>query len=376
MAAYIVYLLFLLSVIAFSPTRYFSFSYIALLSAIPGIIYSVCKKPSKILVCLLLLFMVSVYSGWNNNLRLWSFDQTLTDKEIIASSSIWLISFVVMKLSLNNRTLNKFQFIKYFFALFFIIGIKTMVGELMGLERAMDEGSNSVYYILPVLPCFMYYYPKYRYYALMLVIVLIIFSIKRSAFLIIVFSVLWLMYCSYKKIIVLKKNILWILTIGLVGSVLVMTFGSDYLDAILDRFSNISEDGGSGRDLIFESAWTMFMQADINHQLLGSGPRFFWANSQTITAAHDDFLEIIISCGIIGVLIFIVMHVLLIKMIVYLVKAKSDVAIPMGICYIMFLVWNLIACQFAYQSPAVPTFMFFSLVEHLIYKRNEYSIRS
>mgnify|MGYP000257426514 FL=1 len=149
-----------------------------------------------------------------------------------------------------------------------------------------------------------------------------------------------------------------------------------YKRQILDRFSNISEDGGSGRDLIFESAWTMFMQADINHQLLGSGPRFFWANSQTITAAHDDFLEIIISCGIIGVLIFIVMHVLLIKMIVYLVKAKSDVAIPMGICYIMFLVWNLIACQFAYQSPAVPTFMFFSLVEHLIYKRNEYSIRS
>ena len=119
MAAYIVYLLFLLSVIAFSPTRYFSFSYIALLSAIPGIIYSVYKKPSKILVCLLLLFFVSVYSGWNNNLRLWNFGQILTDKEIIASSSIWLISFVVMKLSLNNKTLNKYQFNKYFFALFF-----------------------------------------------------------------------------------------------------------------------------------------------------------------------------------------------------------------------------------------------------------------
>lgn len=375
MAVYIVYLFFLLSVLAFSPTRYFSYSYLALISALPAIVYCLFKYPSKILVCIISLFLVSVYSGWNNNFLLWEFGHRISNAEIISSASIWVISFVAMKLSINNRILCKCNFNKYYIAIFFIIGIKIMLEELMGLGRAMNEGSNSVYYVLPILPCFMYYYPKYRYYALMLVIGLIIFSIKRSAFLIIVISVLWLMYCSYKKIIVLKKNILWVLTIGLVGSVLVMTFGSDYVDAILGRFSNISEDGGSGRDLIFEYAWTMFMQADISHQLFGSGPRYFWANCQTITAAHDDFLEIIISCGIIGVLIFIVMHVLLIRMIVSLVKAKSDVAIPMGICYIMFLVWNLIACQFAYQSPTVPTFMFFSLVEHLIYKSNEHSIR-
>lgn len=375
MAVYIVYLFFLLSVLALSPTRYFSYSYLALISALPAIVYCLFKYPSKILVCIISLFLLSVYSGWNNNFLLWDFGRRISNAEIISSASIWMISFVVMKLSINNRILCKCNFNKYYIVIFFIIGIEIMLEELMGLGRAMNEGSNSVYYVLPILPCFMYYYPKYRYYALMLVIGLIIFSIKRSAFLIIVISVLWLMYCSYKKIIVLKKNILWVLTIGLVGSVLVMTFGSDYVDAILGRFSNISEDGGSGRDLIFEYAWTMFMQADISHQLFGSGPRYFWANCQTITAAHDDFLEIIISCGIIGVLIFIVMHVLLIRMIVSLVKAKSDVAIPMGICYIMFLVWNLIACQFAYQSPTVPTFMFFSLVEHLIYKRNEYSIR-
>ena len=239
-----------------------------------------------------------------------------------------------------------------------------MLGELMGLGRAMDEGSNSVYYILPVVPCFMYYYPKYRYYALMLVIVLIIFSIKRSAFLIIAFSVLWLMYCSYKKIIVLKKNILWILAIGLVGSVLVMTFGSDYLDAILGRFSNISEDGGSGRDLIYESAWTMFMYLDIKHQLFGCGPRYFWASSTTISAAHNDFLEILISCGIVGVVLFVCLHIFLIRILIKLVRIKSDIAVPMGVCYITFTVWNMIACQFAYQSPTVTTFMFFALVEH------------
>lgn len=364
MAAYIVYLVFLLSVLAFSPTRYFSFSYITLLSAIPAIFYCIFKYPSKILISLLLLFLVSVCSGWNNNFKLWEFGHRISGKEIIASSSIWLISFVTMKLSLHNKWLKKIHFHKHFFACFFILGVMVMGMEIMGGGNSMDEGSNSVYYVLPVLPGLMYYFPKYKYYAFMLVCALIILSIKRSAFLIIGFSFLWFIFCSFKGIINLKKSIIRILLLGFIGIISVADFASTYIDAIVKRFSGISQDGGSSRDLIYEYAWELFLQYDSMHQLFGNGPRFFWASSTTISAAHNDFLEIIVSCGIVGVILFICLHVFLIKILIKLVRMKSDIAVPMGVCYITFTVWNLIACQFAYQSPTVTTFMFFALVEY------------
>lgn len=373
MAVYIVYLFFLLSVIAFSPTRYFSYSYIALISSLPGVVYCLFKYPSKILILILLLLLLTVYSGWDNNLLLYDFGRRISNIEIITSASIWLISFVIMKLSLENKVLNRLRFHEFFFITFFILGILVMAKEIFGGGKSMEEGSNSVYYVLPVLPCLMFFFPKIRYYVLMLVSALIILSIKRSAFLIIAVSFLWLVFCSYKDVIKLKKSFLRVLWVGFIGVILVAVFGSEYIDAIVSRFSGISDDGGSGRDLIFEYAWNLFLETDPQKQLLGNGPRFFWASNVDISAAHNDFLEIIISCGIIGVLLFICLHLQLIRILVYYVSNKKDIAIPMGICYFTFLIWNLIACQFAYQSPTVTTFMFFALAEYL-YEKEKNSI--
>ena len=115
MAVYIVYLFFLLSVIAFSPTRYFSYSYIALISSLPGVVYCLFKYPSKILILILLLLLLTVYSGWDNNLLLYDFGRRISSIEIITSASIWLISFVIMKLSLENKVLNRLRFHEFFF---------------------------------------------------------------------------------------------------------------------------------------------------------------------------------------------------------------------------------------------------------------------
>lgn len=364
MVFYILYIVLLLSIIAFSPTRYFVFSYIALVSVIPGIVYCIIKNPSKILACLLSLFIITAYSGWDNSLQLWEFGRRLPNQEIIASESIWLLSFVSMKLVLSNKTLMLLQFPKRYFALFFILGVLIMIQDTMGAGKAMNEGSNSVYYVLPVLPCVMCCYPKYRYHALILVIALIVFSIKRSAFIIVFLMLLWLVFCVYKGIIKLKKSFIRVIFAGVTSLAIIGIWGIDYIGAILSRFEGISEDGGSGRDLIFEYAWELFLQTDIKHQLLGNGPRFFWASSQNISAAHNDFLEIIISCGLVGVLLFAILHFLILRILCFFVNRKSDMAIPMGVCYFTFIVWNLIACQFAYQSPTVPTFMFISLAEY------------
>lgn len=374
MFLYIIYLFFLLSVIAFSPTRYFSFSLIALISSIPGIAYCLIKKPSKIQTCLFLLFGVTFFAGINNIIQLEEFGRKLSTYELISSSSLWLISYVVMKLALDDKKLEKWGFSYKYFLVFFLLGVYVMIGELIGVA-AMDEGSNSVYYILPVLPCIMFY-SKNKYYALILTFVLIIFSIKRSAFLIVVASILWLLFCAYKGIIQLnKKSMRAIIGIAVV-MIGVLIFGGAYIDAIISRFTGISEDGGSHRDLIWEYAIGLFVGSDDMHQIWGNGPRYFWFSSSDISAAHNDFLEILVSCGIVGEILFVWLHIILIRMLVKLVKARSEMAIVFGICYFTFFIWNLIACQFAYQSQAVCTCMCWAIMEHYINKHETNSLYS
>lgn len=373
MAVYIIYLVFLLSVIAFSPTRYFIYSWIALLSAIPGICYCLYKYPSKILIALLLLFALTVYAGWGNNLQLVDFGHHISNNELISSASIWLISFVVMKLTLHDKLLQKINFLKIYFFIFFLLGIFVMLEEFMR-GHTMDEGANTVYYILPVLPCVMFFSPKIRYVAMITVFVLIILSIKRSAFIIVALSLLWLVFCLYKGIIKGNKTLITITAVSAALMFFLYFGNSSYVQAMAKRFSGISDDGGTGRDLIYAYAWELFLKADTIHQWLGFGPRYFWYDNTAISAAHNDFLEILISCGIVGVLIFLYLHIQLVKMLVFFVKRESDIAIPYFVCYITFLVWNLIACQFAYQSTTVCTCMFLAVVENYIYNE-EHLIR-
>ena len=363
MFVYIIYLLFLLSVIAFSPTRYFSFSVVALLSAIPGILYCVVKFPSKLQTCLLVLFGISIYSGYHNSFDLEYFNRKLTNFELIASSSIWLVSYITIKLAMHNRKIYKGICLKIFFVVFFLIGVELMTSELMH-TTSVEEGSNSVYYVLPVLPCMMFFFQNKKFSIMLLVCLLIFFSIKRSAFLIIAVSIVCLMFCSYKGIININKYIMNLMVLTVIFIILFANIGAKYFDAIVERFVGIAEDGGSHRDLIFEYAFGLIHQFDITHLLLGSGPRYFWACSQNISAAHNDFLEIVLSCGLVGLGIFFIIHVRIIKLLSYYVRQKSQIAISLGISYITFLIWNLIACQFAYQSGAICTFMFWGIAEY------------
>lgn len=363
MLGYIIYLLFLLSVIAFSPTRYFSFSVIALLSAIPGILYCLVKYPSKLQTCLIALLGVSIYSGYNSNFKLEYFDKQLSNVELIASSSIWLLSYIAMKLAMHNHRMFNGKYIKIFFGIFFLLGIEIVIKELM-YKTSMDDGSNSVYYVIPVLPCMMFYFPNKKFSIMLLVYFIVFFSIKRSAFLIIAISILWLIYCSYRGIININKYMMRLIILSAITIVFSLTIGAEYIDAIIGRFYGIAEDGGSHRDMIFGYAFELIQQFDNLHLLFGHGPRYFWSCSQSISAAHNDFLEIVLSCGLIGLVGLLLIHCIIIRMLYHFIHLKSQIAIPLGLSYVAFLTWNFIACQFAYQSGAVCTFMFWAIAEY------------
>ena len=362
---YISYLLSLLFVIAFSPTREFNFALIAFYSITPGLAYCIVKYPSKIQTYLICLLILSYFSGKGSNFLLYSHDKLLTDIQLIASSALWLISYLTVKIGLYNRF--PYNFFKAIFTVFYIVGFYFTITELAG-PRSLDTGSNSGYYILPFLPVMMYYWPKYKYYILALTFIVILTSIKRSSVIIIAMSLVWLAFCTYKRIIKIKATKTTLIIVIIV--LLLMTFAgiySVYINGIIERFTGISEDGGSHRDLIYLRAIDIISDMDTYHLIIGYGPRYFWYdslnNNAIISSAHNDFLEITISCGLIGLLIFILLHIQLIKMLIQLVKMRKPLAILYGINYFSFLTWNLVGSQFAYQAGAIGVCIFWAIVE-------------
>jgi len=353
----------LLSAINFSPTRYFPVSEIALYSAIPGLIYCAWKYKSPILYTLIALFCSTAFAWYHTSFNIRQLMIGGSQIQLLSSASIWLLSFVAMKMALKDDVFCKSNGLKYFFYLFAIVGFVLFVRILMrGTE---DKGSNAVYYILPVVP-FLINYSKRKTLIFSIVFILSLISLKRSAAIIVALSMLWIFFCSRKKIINIAGIFSKLIVIGALAIFLLFGFLASRMDSLQDRLLSIADDGGSHRDLIYAYAWSIIDNTDNFHRFVGYGPRFFWYIDDNIQAAHNDFLEIAISCGIIGEALFLLLHVFLIRLLYKAVKYKLDLALPLGICYICFLIWNLVGCQFAFQSTTVCTCMFWALAENKI----------
>lgn len=365
---YITPLLMMLSIIAFSPTRYYTFSSYAFIYALPGIIYCIIKYPSKILWCLVALTVISIFSGYDYHYNLYYFNERLTNFQIISSSCMWLVSYVTMKLALQDKFTRKNE-IPPFVILFYVIGILLMLDALLREERSLLAGSNSGYYVLPILPAVLYYFPKHKYKIIFLTFAICFLTIKRSTVIIMILSLIWLYVCYRKKIIRLsgrKKVRAFVVVIAIF--VIVLTIGSVYLSSIVNRFSSISEDGGSHRDLVYLASINIIHSFDLKQILFGCGPKYFWDCDQLVSSCHNDYLEIMISCGVFGLLIFIAIQCILVKRLVLFAKEKNYMALLWGISCICFFIWNCLGSQFAYQSGAIGICMFWAICDYELKK--------
>lgn len=180
----------------------------------------------------------------------------------------------------------------------------------MGLDR--EEFTNNIAYnfvqLIPLLFLFNKK-PFWQYVALLYVLVFVLMGMKRGAILIGVLCFIYFLYSSYKT--ATPKGRKYVVLLGL--CVLIgfgfyaknFIVGSDYFVA---RVEDTIEGNSSGRDAIYSSLLDhMFSRDNIGEILFGEG-----LNKTVAIAgnyAHNDWLELGINQGLVGIVVYIIYFV-------------------------------------------------------------------
>lgn len=209
----------------------------------------------------------------------------------------------------------------------FIRNQNEMLAEALMEGSSREEFTNNIAYnFLRLLPLAFFWNkrPLVQYLFAAFIFVFIIAGMKRGAILIGAVCFVWFIYRTWKVAHGKQRALITVLTIliTIVGAKYIADFyvASEYFQY---RMEQTSEGSSSGRDVIYSTLWTHFInETSLLKIMFGNGAL------QTINIvgnyAHNDWLEILTCHGVVGVFIYILYFIALIK---YWVKSKHNIIV-------------------------------------------------
>lgn len=177
---------------------------------------------------------------------------------------------------------------------------------LEALIDADETTNNSGYLFLSCLPLLVLYRkkPLIQFACLAFVIAFIVMSMKRGAIAIGLVCVVYFMLQSIRNSKGKTRILFMLLSIGIcICAVFFFTHEMTTSDYMMKRIDDTLAGNSSGRDNLYSSFWKYFTeQADFKHYLIGRG-----ANGTLeiyYNYAHNDWLEIAVNQGILGVVVY------------------------------------------------------------------------
>ena len=238
--------------------------------------------------------------------------------------------------------------LKDFFATWIIVGMLIIAYFFLQNWRfmnAIDEAHmGTAYWILFLMPILLHTPHKWlRYAGLILVGAILFASFKRGG--ILAFGCGLLAYLFVKEILIGRKfTKLIFFVIAIMALAIVFIVVDNALDNLFtERFMNIKDDGGSGRDQVWATTWRMIQQSEFEHLLFGHGHNSVLTNSPLGLSAHNDFLECIYDFGLFGSLFYFMLHISLIRQIFRNIRLRNPEAAIMAFTYSFFLILSLMS---------------------------------
>ena len=143
----------------------------------------------------------------------------------------------------------------------------------------------------------------------------------------------WMLFKENKKSF-FRTLLLIVAIIGIAIWAKDVILADDYL---LQRYEDTLEGNSSGRDVIYQTMWNMWYESDnILTIIFGYGFDGTIAFSPRHSRGHNDWLEILIDFGIVGILCYMWIFVSILKV---LRNTRSDIVYP--ILLSIFFIWSL-----------------------------------
>lgn len=169
---------------------------------------------------------------------------------------------------------------------------------------------NVSYEVLSLFPLLFFFSDKkiIQYILLLLLLAAVVSTAKRGPFLImVILLIIFLTHTlKYNKSSGKKTNKFFVLLLVVVFVFVGYRYvANQYLtnDYLQQRIEYTQEGGSSGRDIIFERCWDLFLNANTFEMIFGRGA------ASTVReigiAAHNDWLEILVNQGLLGFVIYL-----------------------------------------------------------------------
>ncbi|MBQ0030424.1 MAG: O-antigen ligase family protein [Bacteroidales bacterium] len=193
--------------------------------------------------------------------------------------------------------------------IFIVVGIIVFSEEMQSatLRHRMsnDVTNNAGYYIMTLFPLFLFWQksPIMKYTGMMVIILLVISSMKRGAILTMTLMLIYYFYETMKSKD--NNNNLSIIIPPLILILGIYFYLTEYMmdnSYFMSRINDTMEGNSSSRDDLYSKFWLHILNTDFLSQLFGGGANYTLHVSYNY--AHNDWLEIGVNQGLIGVLCF------------------------------------------------------------------------
>lgn len=261
-----------------------------------------------------------------------------------------------------------------FMLLFIPLTLMFIVTNILrsGMSLNPDKvANNNIFYLLTLLPWFMMSRNrKLRLFFILFIMTMSVYSLKRSAIIASTFCSAFYVYHNYLKNGQRVRSIL-IGAMAVTVAILLFSYANKMSSGTAyERMQSMEEDNGSGRINRYIDVWDLVVrERNVDKILLGRGFRTVEVQLGASRSAHNDFLEVLYDYGVIGVILFIMMHIALIRRVRYLNRIKSPVYEGYFISYVIFLIMSLVSHLVIYPTYFIFLTSYWGAIEGGLIKR-------
>ncbi len=161
--------------------------------------------------------------------------------------------------------------------------------------------------------------------SLVVCMLFVISASKRGAILTGLASLCVMFYYSLRRAKSIGNKIVILFSVVIIGGLGYYLYEKNTY--LVSRFENLAEGNSSGRDYIYATIWDNWLNAPIENKILGQG-----FNASVDIAgkfAHNDWLELLSSLGIVGVIIYLYIFITFFRFNVKVKNEKSHIMLMM-----------------------------------------------
>ena len=291
----------------------------------------------------------------------------------------WVITYITESIMVNIKGKEALCKIAKALAAFSFLYMFLMIRYKFGISSVITaSGEASIYYVITLLPFVLCCKDKFRNFLLILFMLSVFVTLKRTALIAIVLGLFAYFLVRFwkhdeKKFKVVLYALFGIIIFFIIYQIVVKYTGNDLIEKLL----NTREDGGSNRDLILNTVIEKYRNTTFSKKIFGvgyNGVRYSYdvVSSGTAVSAHNDFLEILCDYGLVGLFLYIVIIFRIIKNFIYLKKIESVYAPAYAAAIMIFFILSMFSHLILYTSYFMNLLIFFVMMESVVYNNTYY----